>query len=167
MRVLIALALPVLAACASPAPRDEPAGATPPASGAPAAQPAAPSPTPNAGAGQVTLDFRPGTGKAGGDQNATAQGAAGSMELSGTMSTPNPCYKLTGELAGQNTRELRIRVVGRPDPDMMCIQAIGSVPYTATVRGMQPGTYSLTIVHTYPESGWDEATVLQTQVQVR
>jgi hypothetical protein len=168
MRILVALALPLLAACASPAPREEPAGAAPPASAPTTAPAPGTSPMPSAGAGQVTLDFRPGTAtNGGGEQNASAQGAAGAIEITGTMDTPNPCYKLAGELAGQDSRELRVRVVGRADPERTCVQSIGAVPYAATVRGLAPGTYSLTVVHAYPDAGWDEATVVQSQVVVR
>jgi hypothetical protein len=159
MRKAVLLTVLVLAACARPAASD--AGTSePPASPGGGA--------PSTGARQVKLEFQQGQGgsASGGEQGATATAGSGQIAIRGTMQTPNPCYKLSGELQQQG-QTLSVRVVGQADPDAMCIQSIGSVPYTATLRDVAPGTYTVRVMHTYPGTGWDAAAALETQVTVR
>jgi hypothetical protein len=116
----------------------------------------------------VKLEFQQGQGgsSTGGEQGATATAGSGQIAIRGTMQTPNPCHKLSGELQQQG-RTLSVRVVAQADPDAMCIQSIGSIPYTATLRDVAPGTYTVRVMHTYPGTGWDAAAALETQVTVR
>lgn len=148
-----AVVLISLAACARPA------------SGGAAADDAVPTEAP---AGAPTLDFRPGAGSTAGDgeQRASAEGGSGSIEIRGSMMTPTPCYRLAGALDASN-RSLTVTVTGSADPDAMCVQAIGAVPYTGTVRGVAPGTYAVRIVHAYTGTGWQPATPFDAQVTVR
>ena len=168
MRSLIPAALALLAACAGPS---QPAGGDPPPvqdppSAAQPAQPgpAQPAPTPSQG-GQVTVELVAGEGgsSTGAEQGATAQGAAGGAVVRGTMSTPTPCHRLAGAVqrAGET---VTLTVSAAADPDAMCIQSIGSIPYTATVRGLPAGSYTLRVVHTYPGTGWETATALETRI---
>jgi hypothetical protein len=159
MRKALLAAVLVLAACARPAPSDAGASAEPPAS---------PGAAPSTGGQQVTLDFQPGqAGSAtGAESSATATAGSGQIALRGTMQTPNPCYKLSGALE-RSGQTLTVRVTGRADPDAMCIQSIGAVPYTGALRGVAPGTYTVRVIHAYPGTGWDTATALDTQVTVR
>ena len=158
MRTLIVAAMVLAAACARPSGAD-PAASEPPASsgGAPAAE-----------GQQPTLEFQQGQGgsSAGGEQGATATAGERRISIQGTVQTPNPCFKLSGDLQ-RSGQVLTVQVTGRADPDGMCIQSIGALPYTATVRGVAPGTYTVRVVHAYPDTGWPAATALETQVTIR
>jgi len=159
MRKTVLLTAFVLAACARPAASD--AGTSePPASPGGGA--------PSSGARQVKLEFQQGQAgsSTGGQQGATATAGSGQIVIRGTMETPTPCHKLSGELQQQG-RTLSVRVVAQADPDVMCIQSIGSIPYTATLRDVAPGAYTVRVIHTYPGTGWDAAAALETQVTVR
>lgn len=154
-----ALLLPLLVGCAQPS---QSASGGPDSAAAPSAPPA------RGGAGQVTVELVQGdaASAAGQDQSATAEGAAGGAVVRGVASTPTPCHRLAGavERAGET---VTLRVSATADPDAMCIQSIGAIPYTATVRGLPAGDYALRVVHTYPGTGWETATVLETRVTAR
>jgi heat shock protein HslJ len=152
-----ALALPILIGCAQPS--QSASGGTDSAG--------APAPAPG-GAAQVTVELTQGQGAPSGgeDQKATAESAAGGAVVRGTMSTPTPCHRLTGA-ADQSGSTVTLRVSAAADPDAMCIQSIGSIPYTATLRGLPAGSYTLRVVHTYPGTGWETATALETQITAR
>lgn len=158
-RLAAALVLPILIGCAQPAQTSSSGGDS---AGSPVTAPA------QGGSQQVSVQFTQGEAgsAAGEDQRATAEGAAGGATVRGVMSTPNPCYRLTGavERAGST---VTLRVSGAADPDAMCIQSIGSIPYTATIRGLPAGSYTLRVVHTYPGTGWETATALETQITAR
>jgi hypothetical protein len=158
MRKAVLLTVLVLASCARPAASD--AGTSEP--------PASPGGAPSTGARQVKLDFQQGQGgsSTGGGQSATATAGSGQIAIRGTMETPTPCHKLSGELQQQG-QTLSVRVVAQADPNAMCIQSIGSIPYTGTLRDVAPGTYTVRVMHTYPGTGWDAAAALETQVTVR
>jgi hypothetical protein len=158
MRKTLISAVLLLAACARPAASD--AGAADP--------PASSGTAPSTGAQQVTLEFQQGQGgsSAGGEQGAAATAGSGRIAIRGTMQTPNPCYKLAAALE-RSGQTLSVRVTGRADPDAMCIQSIGMLPYTATLRGVGAGTYTVRVIHTYPDTGWETATALDTQVTIR
>ena len=158
MRTLFCAALaPLLLACAGPSQSagGDSAGNTPS------------SPPAQEGAQQVTVQLTQGQGSSSdGEQGATAEGAAGGATVRGTMTTPTPCHRLTGavERAGGT---VVLRVSAAADPNAMCIQSIGSIPYTAEIRGLPAGTHPLRVVHLYPGTGWETATVLETRVTVR
>lgn len=160
MRIAIT-AVVLLAACARPSGAEPGATEPPPSSGGGA-------PSTGAGGQQVTLDFQQGQGSSstGGAQTATATGESGQVAVRGSMETPNPCFKLSGDLQ-RSGQTLTVTVTGRADPEAMCIQSIGSVPYTATIRGVAPGTYTVRVTHTYAGTGWQPAPALDTQVTVR
>jgi hypothetical protein len=158
MRKAVLLTVLVLAACARPVASDARTSESPDSPGG----------APSTGARQVKLEFQQGQGGSsnGGEQGATATAGSERIAISGTMQTPNPCYKLSGELQQQG-QTLSVRVVGQADPNAMCIQSIGAIPYTATLRDVAPGTYTVRVIHTYPGTGWDAAAALETQVTVR
>lgn len=149
------LVLPFLVACAQPSQSAAAAGDT-------AAVPV--TPPAQGGAQQVTVELTQAEGRssAGEDHEATAQGAPGGAVVRGVISAPNPCHRLAGT-ADRAGDTVTLRVAATADPDAMCIQSIGSIPYTATLRGLPAGTYTLRVVHTYPETGWDTATALETR----
>lgn len=153
-----ALVLPLLIGCAQPSQSTTggPDSAGPPNAGAPG------------GAQQVTVQLVPGqAGSSTGDeQRATAEGAAGGAVVRGTVTTPNPCHRLAGAVE-RSGETVTVRVTATADPDQMCIASIGAIPYTATVRGLPAGTYTLRVLHLYPGTGWDTATALETRVTAR
>jgi hypothetical protein len=146
-------ALVLLCACAGPGRAGAEEPAAPPALG---------------GATQMTVEITPGPANAaaGEEHSATAEGEAGGVTVRGTITLPTPCHQLTGTV-GREGGELVLRVSARPDPEAMCAQVIATHGYTARVRGVSPGAYTLRVVHDYPESGWDEQAVLRTPVTVR
>lgn len=153
-----ALLLPLFIGCAQPSQSS---------SGGPdsAGSPSAPA---QGGAGQVTVELVPGQAGSsqGGDQTATAEGAPGGAVVRGVVRTPTPCHRLTGavERAGGT---VTLRISAAADPDAMCIQSIGAIPYTATIRGLPAGAHALRVEHTYPGTGWPAETVLETRVTAR
>jgi hypothetical protein len=184
MRSIFPAALALLAACAGPsqsaggdpppASSQPPAAAQPPAAqpGQPAqppqgAQPAQPG-QPGQGAGQVRVEVVQGDASSagGGEQEARAEGGGGTVVIHGVASTPNPCHKLAGTVEHSGGR-VTVRISATADPETMCIASIGAIPYTATVHGLSAGAYDLRVEHTYPGTGWDTASVLETRVTVR
>ena len=141
-------------------------GGDPPATSGqpPAAQPAPPS----GGAQQVSVEVVQGDASSAGgsEQNARAEGGAGTVVIRGVATTPTPCHKLAGTLERSGGR-VTVRISATADPEMMCIASIGAIPYTATVRGLAAGAYDLRVEHTYPGTGWETAAVLETRVTVR
>jgi hypothetical protein len=161
MRSILPAALALLAACAGPS---QSAGGDPPStSGQP---PAAAQPP--ASEGQVSVEVVQGTASSSGgsEQNARAEGGAGTVVIRGVATTPTPCHKLAGTVE-RGGSGVTVRISASADPEQMCIASIGAIPYTATVRGLSAGTYELRVEHTYPGTGWETAAVLETQVTVR
>jgi hypothetical protein len=154
-----ALVLPLLAGCAQPS-QSSAGGAD--SAGTPSAAPAP------SGAGQVTVELVQGQAgsSAGGDQGATAEGAAGGAVIHGTITTPNPCHKLSGAVE-RSGETVTVRVSATVDPEVMCIASIGAIPYTATVRGLPAGSYTLRVLHVYPGTGWETATALEARFTAR
>ena len=153
-----ALVLPLLVACAQPSQSASGGGDS---AGTPAAAPAQ-------GAQQLTVQLVPGQAgsSSGGEQPPQAEGAPGGAVVRATMTTPTPCHRLSGAVqrAGET---VTLTVSAASDPEMMCIQSIGAIPYTATVRGLPAGSYTLRVVHTYPGTGWETATALETRITAR
>lgn len=159
--VLTTAALALLAACAGPSHSAGADGA--PSTGQPPAQ------TGNGGAmQQVTVQLTQGTASSSGGQDnaATAEGGSGVVTVRGTATTPTPCHRLSGAVE-RSGGQVTLRVSAAADPDAMCVQSIGAIGYTATIRGLPAGTYDLRVEHTYPGTGWDTAAALQTRVTVR
>jgi hypothetical protein len=154
-----ALLLPILAGCAQPSQSASGGGDS---AGVPSTQPAEP------GAQQVTVQLTQGQGasSAGEDRSAAAEPSAGGATVRGLMSTPTPCHRLTGAVE-RAASTVTLRVSAASDPETMCIASIGSIPYTAVIRGLPAGSYTLRVVHTYPGTGWETATALETQIAVR
>jgi hypothetical protein len=113
-------------------------------------------------AGPITVDLKQ---RATGDAPDAATGGAGTVTVSGTVSTPNPCHALSGT-ATRDGSTLTLIVTARSNAEM-CIQSIGSIGFDATIRGVPAGSYTLRVVHTYPGSGWETKTAMTQQVQVR
>ncbi|HYR11854.1 MAG TPA: hypothetical protein VEQ60_28980 [Longimicrobium sp.] len=102
----------------------------------------------------------------GSEQHARAEGGGGTVVIRGVATTPTPCHKLAGTVEHSGGR-VTVRISATADPETMCIASIGQIPYTATVRGLPAGAHDLRVEHTYPGTGWDTASVLETRVTVR
>jgi hypothetical protein len=100
-----------------------------------------------------------------GDATLTATGGTGTVAVRGSLSAPNPCHVLTGTAAREG-RTVTLTVASRASGNP-CIQSIGTLGYDATLAGLEAGTYSLRVVHTYPGTGWETKTALTKDVQVR
>lgn len=156
--IAAALVLPLLFGCAQPSQTASGGGDSA----------GSPMPAQGGGAQQVTVELVPGdaVNAVGTEQASAAEGAAGGAVVRGTISTPTPCHRLSA--AAQRAGEtVTVTVSATADPDAMCVQAIGAIPYTATVRGLPAGSYALRVQHTYPGTGWPTATVLETRVTAR
>lgn len=153
MRRLLAslILVPSLLACSMNTPRDESAGGGAPSTGA---NPAPGSPI------TVELTQRAPSGTGDG-----ATGGTGSVTVRGTISTPNPCYALSGAAASEG-RTLTLTVTARSNAEV-CVQSIGTLGFDATLRGVPAGSYTLRVVHTYVGTGWPTETALTQEVQVR
>ena len=153
MRRLIAslILVPSLLACSMNTPGEEGAGSGAPATGA-APAPGAP----------ITVELTQREPKGGTDG---ATGGTGTITVRGTISTPNPCYALSGAAASEG-RTLTLTVTGRSNAEA-CIQSIGTLGYDATLRGVPAGSYTLRVVHAYVGTGWPAQTAMTQEVTVR
>lgn len=97
--------------------------------------------------------------------SASATGGEGTVRVTGRLSAPDPCRNVTGALE-RSGDALTLRVSVAPGADM-CAQVIAAFEYTGVVSGLSPGAYTLRVVHTYPQTGWDTETVLEESVRVR
>jgi hypothetical protein len=150
-RLLVSLFLvPSLLGCSMNTPREAGGNNAAPGGDAPAAP------------GPVTVELKQ---RATGEAPNAATGGAGTVTVTGTVSTPNPCHDLSGAATLQGST-LTLTVSARGNADM-CIQSIGAIGFDATLRGVPAGSYTLRVVHTYPGSGWETKTAMTQQVQVR
>jgi hypothetical protein len=153
MRRLLAslILVPTLLACSMNTPGDESAGSGAPATGA----------TPAPG-GPITVQL---TQRAPSGTGDGATGGTGSVTVRGTISTPNPCFALSGAAASEG-RTLTLTVTARSNAEV-CVQSIGTLGYDATLRGVPAGSYTVRVVHTYVGTGWPTQTAATHEVQVR
>lgn len=81
-----------------------------------------------------------------------ARVGSGTIEVTGAVATPTPCYTIGAELAaGERTLTLTLVASAR---DAACVQVLAAFEYSATVSGLEPGTYAMVVVQTYPGTGW-------------
>jgi hypothetical protein len=96
----------------------------------------------------------------------TAEAGQGQIEVRSTLSGPDPCRTLAGELE-QTDREVTLRVFIRPSGAAVCVQVLGRFAYDAVIEGLPRGRYALHVVHTYPSTGWPTGAVLSQTVDIR
>jgi hypothetical protein len=115
---------------------------------------------------QLTVELKTQPLEGGDDRGGrvVAEGASGGANVRGMLSAPNPCYRLSGSVA-RSGATVTLTVTGRAS-DGGCIQSIGAFAYDASVRGLPPGAYTLRVVHTYPGTGWETRTALETSITV-
>jgi hypothetical protein len=156
MRRLLAplILVPVLMACSMNTPRDSANGGAPAGGQAPAQTPAP--------GGPVTVEFKQ---REPGGASDGATGGTGTVAVRGTVSTPNPCYALSGTAAREGST-LTLTVTARSTAEV-CIQSIGTLAFDATLRGVPAGSYTVRVVHSYGGTGWETKTAMTQQVEVR
>jgi len=82
-----------------------------------------------------------------------ARVASDTVQLSGTISTPNPCYEIKGALSAENS-QLTLSVVATSKGGF-CIQMLAAFEYTATITDIPAGSYTISVVHDYPDADWE------------
>jgi hypothetical protein len=82
-----------------------------------------------------------------------ARVASDTVQLAGTISTPNPCYEVKGTLSS-DSRQLTLSIVATSKGGF-CIQMLAAFEYTATITDIASGSYTISVVHDYPDSGWE------------
>jgi hypothetical protein len=87
----------------------------------------------------------------------------GRITVSAATNTPTPCYTLS---AGFNAadRELKLHVTARPTQPG-CILVLGRFSYTAII-GAPAGTYTLVVMHEFPDTGWPATEIVRQTVNV-
>jgi hypothetical protein len=91
-----------------------------------------------------------------------ATGGTGSIDFTGSLETPTPCYEVSGAHAVRGSRVI-LTVTATQTGDF-CTQVITYNNYEGAVQGLASGTYTFEIVHR-TGSGRGE-TVYTTQVTV-
>ncbi len=71
---------------------------------------------------------------------------AGDVALLGQMKTPTLCFRLSGRLE-RGDKTLTVRVTAEPNNSQTCGNAPGGYQYTAAIRGLDSGEYTLNVVH--------------------
>jgi hypothetical protein len=75
----------------------------------------------------------------------SASGGTGSIVLAGSITTATPCWLVTA-VHTRNGSDITVTVAATPS-GQVCTQVITFHNYQATVAGLAPGTYRLTVVH--------------------
>lgn len=114
----------------------------------------------------ASLRFIQRVAEPGSSGSVTAEAGEGRIAVRATLSGPDPCRTLEGEL-DQTARELKLRVFVRPSGAEGCVQVVGSFSYDAAIEQLPRGTYVLRVVHAYPSTGWTTQTVLSETLEVR
>ena len=115
---------------------------------------------------RASLRFNTRVPEPGAAASVTAEAGQGQITVRSTLSGPDPCRTLAGELE-QTDREVTLRVFIRPSGDAACVLILGRFAYDAVIEGLPRGRYALQVVHTYPSTGWPTGAVLSQTVDVR
>ena len=114
----------------------------------------------------ASLRFTPRGPEPGSLESVRAEAGQGQIAVRATLSAPDPCRTLDGEL-DLTDREVTLRVLIRPSGASVCVQVVGRFAYDAVIEGLPRGRYVLQVVHTYPSTGWPSGTVLRQTLDVR
>ncbi|MGK2935377.1 MAG: hypothetical protein ACSLFE_09085, partial [Gemmatimonadaceae bacterium] len=87
------------------------------------------------------------------------------IQIAGAMSTPTPCYRVTGA-AKVTDREITITVSAASTlgAGEGCAQAVASSSYTGIVRELESGSHRVVVIHAIPGTGWPTRTLADTSV---
>ncbi len=73
--------------------------------------------------------------------------------LTGVISTPNPCYDIKARLSWDDgALALTLTATARPE---ICVQVVAAFSYSALLTDLESGSYSITVIHEYPGTGWE------------
>lgn len=92
--------------------------------------------------------------------------APGGVRVEARLSAPDPCRRLSGTVR-RTGRDVALQVVIRPPEGGMCVTVVGNYTYSASIGGLEPGTYTLKVIHDYPGTGWPSGPVLEESFTVR
>jgi hypothetical protein len=94
-----------------------------------------------------------------------AVGFRGEIQLLGRLNTPNPCYRLRGDLESRGSR-LTLHVSARSTGSPACLAILGAFRYQAGIQRLRTGTYELRVLHEFPDATW-QTQELKVSVDVR
>lgn len=81
-----------------------------------------------------------------------ARVSPGSVQVTGAIGTPTPCYTIDAGLdAKERALTLTLTASAR---DGACIQILAAFEYRATISGLESGSYTILVAQTYPGTGW-------------
>ena len=75
----------------------------------------------------------------------TASGALARIDFTGSLTTGQPCYAVTGSHTARNNA-VTLTVTATRTGDI-CTQVVTHNNYQGSVAGLTPGTYNFTVVH--------------------
>ena len=75
----------------------------------------------------------------------TASGGVGSINFTGSLMTPTPCYTVSASHA--NRRGTITLTVNAASTGGICTQVITNNNYTGSISGLPAGTYTFNVVH--------------------
>jgi hypothetical protein len=113
----------------------------------------------------ATLVFTSRTPEANAPDSATAVAGQGQITVRATLSGPDPCRVLDGDLDAEG-KQLILRVSVRPVTGV-CVLVVGRFAYDATIEGLTPGSYTLQVIHSYPSTGLPTVTVVNQTLDVK
>ena len=96
------------------------------------------------------------SGSCGGTEASTVSFTAETVEVTGRISTPNPCYEIGlaavalrgGQAYGDSEDTLLVVTIGTIGPgDEACVECVGSVPYTARIDFENDYPSAVRVVH--------------------
>jgi hypothetical protein len=86
-----------------------------------------------------------------------AAALAGDIALLGQMRTPTLCFKLTADFT-RDEPTLTVRVKAEQSNSPNCSTAPGGYQYTAAIRGLSSGDYTVRVIHSIAGSADKEYT---------
>jgi hypothetical protein len=78
-----------------------------------------------------------------------AVGFAGDVDIIGQLKTPTLCFNLEADYS-RSGATLQLHVSAKPSNSATCNQNPGGYQYTAAIRAVGAGTYTMRVVHSLP-----------------
>ena len=76
----------------------------------------------------------------------------GDVALLGQMKTPTLCFKLNADF-DRNASTVTVHVTAQQSTSTTCSSTPGGYQYTAAIRGLEKGDYTLQVIHSVPGAG--------------
>jgi hypothetical protein len=118
--------------------------------------------------GRVEMTVGPAELSSGGDTAVVSSTSSGTFEVTGQISTPNPCRAFNGR-AEVRSGMVDLTIASRSSlrAGQACTNVVGRFSYRATVLGLQPATYRVRVIHAHTGTGWPTKVVADTTASVR